>query len=136
AATSATRDGLAATTLLTIATALASFARPELAIPGVALAAVVVVWSVARAVRARRLRSLGAALTVGATIAALVRMFGPPVGGGRGYFACEQHYALTRVEASGLHADPWSAYQPIVGAAFPHAASIGEAARENPSAFA
>lgn len=136
AATSATRDGLAATTILSIATAVASFVRPELAIPGIALVSIAVLWSVARATRERRPRALAPALVVALSVAGLVRIFGVPVGGGRGYFAFEQHYALNRVEAGHLRADPWSGYRPIVEAAFPHARSIGEAARENPGAFA
>jgi hypothetical protein len=131
-----TKDGLVAVTMLAIATATASFARPELAIPGMPLAATAIVWSLARALRSRCSRALGAAIAVAATIAVLVRIFGSPLGGGRSYFAFEQHYALNRVEAEGLDVDPWTAYQPITTAAFPHARSIGEAAREDPLAFA
>src|SRR5205823_248038 len=135
-ATTFTKDRLAGATILAIATAVASFARPELAIPGVPLAAIAIVWSLARALRSRRPRALGAAIAVIATIALLVRVFGSPLGGGRSYFAFQQHYALNRVEAEGLRADPWTGYEPITTASFPHARSIGEAARANPAAFA
>ncbi len=131
-----TKDGLVATTTLAIATAAASFVRPELAMPGMPLAALAIGWSLVRALRSRRPRALRAAIAVAATIAVLVGVFGSPLGGGRSYFAFEQHYALNRVEAERLDVDPWTAYQPIITASFPHARSIGEAARENPSAFA
>ena len=131
-----TTDRLFAATVLTIATAVASFVRPELAIPGFALLAVVVVWSIARAVRARRPRALTGPAAIAATIVALVTIFGSPLGGGRSYFAFEQHYAWHRVEAGQLDVDPMTAFEPIVRADFPHAASIAGAAFENPSAFA
>ncbi|APR78638.1 Hypothetical protein A7982_03985 [Minicystis rosea] len=135
-ATTFTKDGLIAATMLAIATVAASFVRPELAVPGMPLAAIVIVWSLSLALRSRRPRALGAAIAVAATIAVLVRIFGSPLGGGRSYFAFEQHYALNRVQADGLDVDPWSAHEPIITATFPHARSIGGAARENPSAFA
>jgi hypothetical protein len=135
-ATTFTEDRLVAVTVLAITTAAASFVRPELAIPGMPLVAVAIVWSLARALKSRRPRALGAAIGVVATIAALVGIFGSPLGGGRSYFAFQQHYAWHRVEAGKLGVDPMSAYQPIVTADFPKARSISEAARENPSAFA
>jgi hypothetical protein len=134
-ATTFTKDRLVSLTLLVMATAAASFVRPELAIPGMPLALVAIVWSVTRALRSRRPRALGSALAVAATIAVLVGVFGTPLGGGRSYFAFQQHYAWHRVEAGKLDVDPMSMYEPIVTADFPHARSIGEAALENPSAF-
>jgi hypothetical protein len=135
-ATTFTKDGLSAVTVLAIAAAAASFVRPELAVPGMPLAAIAIVWSLARGLRSRRPRALGAALGIGATVAVLAGIFGSPLGGGRSYFAFQQHYALNRVEAHALDLNPWSAYPPIVSASFPHARSIGEAALENPAAFA
>jgi hypothetical protein len=48
-ATTFAKDALVAATMLGIATAAGSFVRPELAIPGMPLAAIVFVWSFARA---------------------------------------------------------------------------------------
>lgn len=135
-ATTFQTDRLGATATLAITTAAAAFVRPELAIPGMTLSAIVVVWSVTRAVRARRRRALWAAIAVPTTIAALVHVFGSPLAGGRSYFAFEQHYAMNRVQAGGLDLDPMTAYQSTLAADFPHAESIVEAAGENPSAFA
>lgn len=135
-ATTFTKDRLVALTMLAITTAVASFARPELAIPGMALVAAAILWSLARALGSRRPRALGAAVGIVATIAVLVAIFGSPIGGGRSYFAFQQHYAWHRVEAEKLDVDPMTAYQPIVTASFPHATSIAGAALENPSAFA
>ncbi len=56
--------------------------------------------------------------------------------GDRAFFAFGQHFALNVVESRQLVIDPWPVWDRFVREAFPHATTIPDALRENPSAFA
>jgi hypothetical protein len=125
------------------AVSAAAFARAELALPAAGYALVVVVVS-AGSLLTRRARgpwrgALAAiAISIGPPIAlrAAFGKAGNPFAHGRQFFAFGQHYALNVVEDRRLSVDPWTSWLPLAREAFPTATTIGDAARENPGAFA
>ncbi len=145
-AATAIRDRRLAVSVTVAALALTAYARAELTMPSFAFAAVVAAFCALHVVktlggpasglrRKERWRALFAlAICIGAPLG-LRRIFGDPHQGGRAFFAFGQHYALNVVEARRLAADPWTLWDRFAREAFPHATTISEALKENPSAF-
>ncbi|HUL60195.1 MAG TPA: hypothetical protein VLU43_13015 [Anaeromyxobacteraceae bacterium] len=116
-----------------VALALATFVRPELALATVLVLAAVPVAARAEgapaAILARRI-----AIPAG-VLAALSLAFGLPLGGGRSFEAFGQHFALHLAHAQGWRGQPWEIWRTIVREQFGAAATVGQAFAANPTAF-
>ena len=129
-------DAMWAAIILTMALSLATFVRPELAVPAAVCVVGCVAWCVARFVAGRRRRHLLAAVLVASPGLACLAIFGNPLGSERAMNAFEQHYARNRVERKAIRLDPWTSSDRFARESFPHATTILEAMRENPRDFA
>lgn len=146
------RDKRLAAAVTVLALSAAAYARAEYAMPSFAFGALVVLWSLVRLAMTLRARSyrrrgrkrlmllLAMVVAAGAPVGFRALFGDPSVGhagsGGRAFFAFQQHYALNVVEDGQIPTDPWTNWEPFFRKAFPTAKSIGEAARENPTALA
>lgn len=139
-ATTYVRDGVLRLSILSIVLSFAAFARPELYVPSIALVALCTVYGTVVVVRddrswRKRSRSIGVvAAAIGAAIGLRLH-FGSPMAEGRSFYAFGQHYALKVALSQHLGMDPWTNWLVIARRAFPHAETIGAAARENPREF-
>lgn len=135
------RDRRIAALIGSVTLSLAAYARAELTMFAHAYAAIVATWGLAsflRRSRPWRMRWPGLAVALAAiATAALLRLrFGDTGTWNRAYFAFAQHYALNLVEDGRLAIDPWTNWHTLSRPSFPHANTVLDALKENPTAFA